>query len=312
MCGLYMNAFSYKGDYAVKHLITGGFGYTGSYVARNLLLSGEQVLTLTNSPRRPDSPDIPSYPLTFDDSLVNVLEGTDVLYNTYWVRFNHGNFSHSQAVANTMHLFDAARRAGVRRIVHVSITNADENSPLEYFRGKGLLERVLKETGLSYAILRPTVLFGGNDILINNIAWMLRHLPVFGVFGNGSYRLQPIHVEDFADLLVEQAYGIENNAINAIGPETFTYRELVERMSKILQVNRPIISISPNFGYLVGRMIGKWVGDMTITREEITGLMSDLLYVDASPVGKNKLSEWARMNSETLGRGYASELARRQ
>jgi uncharacterized protein YbjT (DUF2867 family) len=296
----------------MKHAITGGFGYTGSRIVRRLLLTGEQVITLTNSPRKPDSPDIPAHPLKFDHSLVDALKGVDVLYNTYWVRFNYGNFSHAQAVANTVRLFDAARQAGVRRIVHVSITNPDENSPLEYFRGKGLLERALKEIGLSYAILRPAVLFGGDDILINNIAWMLRHLPVFGVFGDGSYRLQPIHVEDFAKLLVEQAYGIDNTVINAIGPETFTYRELVHRMSKILQVKRPTISIPPGIGYLVGRMIGKWVGDVTITREEITGLMADLLYVDAPPAGKTKLTEWARMNSETLGRNYASELARRQ
>ena len=295
----------------MKHAITGGFGYTGSCVVRRLLLAGEQVVTLTNSPRKPDSPEIPTHPLKFDHSLVKALEGVDVLHNTYWVRFNYGNFSHAQAVANTMCLFDAAKKAGVRRIVHVSITNPDENSPLEYFRGKGRIERALKEIGLSYAILRPAVLFGGDDILINNIAWMLRHLPVFGVFGDGSYRLQPIHVEDFAELLVEQAYGIGNTVINALGPETFAYRGLVEKMSKILGVKRPIISVSPGIGYLAGRMIGKWVGDVIITREEITGLMSDLLYVDAPSAGKTKLTEWARMNAETLGRNYASEVARR-
>jgi uncharacterized protein YbjT (DUF2867 family) len=295
----------------MKHAITGGFGYTGNYVVRRLLIAGEQVVTLTNSPRKPDSPEILTQPLIFDRSLVNTLEGVDVLHNTYWVRFNYGNFSHSQAVANTMRLFNAAKQAGVRRIVHVSITNPDENSPLEYFRGKGLLERALKETGLSYAILRPAVLFGGNDILINNIAWMLRHLPVFGVFGNGTYRLQPIYVEDLAELLVEQAYRTDDTVLNAIGPETFTYRGLVEIMSKILGVKRAIISVSPGIGYLAGKIIGKWLGDVTLTREEIKGLMSDLLYVDGPAAGKLKLTEWARMNAETLGRNYASELARR-
>jgi uncharacterized protein YbjT (DUF2867 family) len=295
----------------MKHAITGGFGYTGSYVARRLLLAGKQVITLTNSPRKPDSPKIPAYPLKFDDSLVSVLKGIDVLHNTYWVRFNHGNFSHARAVQNTMRLFDAAKQAGVRRIIHVSITNASENSPLEYFSGKGRLERTLKETGLSYAILRPAVLFGGGDILINNIAWTLRHFPVFGIFGDGLYRLQPIHVEDFAALFVEQAYGSADTIINGIGPETFTYRGLVEKLGKILRVNRPIISVSPRIGYLAGRIIGKFVGDVTITRKEIVGLMSDLLYVDAPPVGRIKLTEWAHLHAETLGRQYASELARR-
>jgi uncharacterized protein YbjT (DUF2867 family) len=295
----------------MKHAITGAFGYTGSYVARRLVASGEQVIALTNSPRKPDSPDIPAFPLKFDSSLLNILRGVDVLYNTYWVRFNHGNFSHAQAVANTICLFDAAKQAGVRRVVHVSITNPDENSSLEYFRGKGQLEQALKTAGLSYAIVRPAVLFGGSDILINNIAWTLRHLPVFGIFGDGSYRLQPIHVADFADLMVEQAYVNANTVVNGIGSETFTYRGLVEILSDILQVRRPILSVPPQVGYWAGWFIGKLMGDVTITREEIDGLMSDLLYVDAPPVGKTKLSEWARLHIATLGRHYASEMARR-
>ena len=210
----------------MKHAVTGAFGYSGSVIARRLLAAGESVVTLTNSPRLPDSPDIPAYPLKFDDGLVEALAGVDVLYNTYWVRFNHANFSHQQAVINSRCLFDAARRAGVQRIVHVSITNPSAESHLDYFSGKAQVEQALIDTGVSHAILRPAVLFGGSDILINNIAWLLRTLPVFGVFGDGSYRLQPIHVDDLAALAVDQGRRHENTLINAIGPETFTYREL--------------------------------------------------------------------------------------
>jgi hypothetical protein len=70
---------------------------------------------LTNSSPKFDSSDISAYPMKFDASLVDVLQTVDVLHNTYWVRFNHGNFSHAQAVANTMRLFDAAKQAGVGR-----------------------------------------------------------------------------------------------------------------------------------------------------------------------------------------------------
>ncbi|MCA9911125.1 MAG: NAD(P)H-binding protein, partial [Anaerolineae bacterium] len=154
----------------MKHAVTGGFGYSGSYIVRRLLDAGEEVITLTNTPRKPGSPDIPAYPLKFDDSLVGALAGVDVLYNTYWVRFNHRNFTHRQAVENSRALFTAAKRAGVRRIVHVSITNPSAQSHLEYFSGKAQVERALIESGVAYAILRPAVLFGGDDILINNIA----------------------------------------------------------------------------------------------------------------------------------------------
>ncbi len=196
--------------------------------------------------------------------------------------------------------------------MHISITNPSEDSELEYFSGKARLERELLDTGLSYTILRPTVLFGKEDILINNIAWLLRRLPVYGVFGNGSYRLQPIYVDDLAQLAVAEGVGEENKIIDAIGPETFSYRELVGKIAEIIGHPRPIISVPPVLGFLAGYLIGKLVGDTFITREEIQGLMGDLLYTDSPPAGETKLSDWAREHADQLGHKYASELARRR
>ena len=172
--------------------------------------------------------------------------------------------------------------------------------------------QALIASGLSYAILRPTVLFGKEDILINNIAWMLRKFPLFGVFGDGRYRLQPIYVDDLAALAVEQGGGRENTIINAIGPETFTYRELAETIGRICGVKRRIISIPPALGYLLGWIVGRVVHDVVVTREEIEGLMADLLYVDAPPAGPTRLTDWVRKHADTLGRKYTSELARRR
>jgi len=236
----------------------------------------------------------------------------DVLYNTYWVRFNHRMFTHAQAVENTLALFAAARRAGVRRVVHVSITNPAEDSPLEYFAGKARLERALQESGLTYAILRPTVLFGREDILINNIAWAVRRFPVFMLFGDGSYRLQPIHVDDLADLAAAEGMREGNSIINAIGPETFSYRELVEAVAAAVGCRRWLVGVPPGIGYLLGKLVGWFVRDTFITREEIRGLMAELLYVDAPPAGKTQLTAWMQRNSATLGRRYASELGRRR
>lgn len=299
------------------HAVTGAFGYSGKYIAERLLDEGYEVRTLTNSLHRPNpfGDRVKAFPLSFDDplTLVEALRGVSVLHNTYWVRFNYkGSFTHSAAVDNTLKLFAAAKDAGVRRIVHVSITNPSETSHLEYFRGKGLLERALMESGMSYAILRPTVLFGKEDILINNIAWALRRLPMFGVFGDGSYRLQPIYVDDQAKLAVEQGRGAENVVVNAIGPETFTYRELAQTIGEIIGKPRRVISVPPRFGYFVGWLIGKMVGDVMITWEEVEGLMADLLYVDAPPVGTTKLTDWAKEHVASLGVHYASELARRR
>lgn len=299
------------------HAVTGAFGYSGKYIARRLLAEDRRVITLTGSPNRPNpfGDRVRAFPFDFDrpEQLARTLEGVEVLYNTYWVRFNHRAFSHAKAVRNTETLFRAAAQAGVRRIVHVSITNPSENSPLEYFRGKACLERALRETGVSYSILRPTVLFGKEDILVNNIAWALRRLPVFGVFGNGSYRLQPIYVDDLAELAVDQGRCRDDAVIDAIGPETFTYRELVASIARILGLRRRwIVSVPPRVGYWAGNLLGKACGDVLVTWEEILGLMDGLLYADSPPAGSTRLSDWVAAHRDALGRRYASELARRQ
>jgi NADH dehydrogenase len=295
--------------------VTGAFGYSGRYIAQRLLASGHSVVTLTNSVHRhnPFGAKVRALPFQFEqpELLTQSLRGIDVLINTYWVRFDHRLFTHRQAVANSQILFNAAKDAGVRRIIHVSITNPDIHSDLPYFSGKAEVEAALISMGVSYCILRPAVLFGKEDVLINNIAWSLRHLPAFGVFGDGSYRLQPIYVDDLASAAIDKLTGDQNEIINAIGPETFTYRELVEVVRRTLDLRRPILSVPPELGYWACRMVGLSVDDVIITREEIRGLMEGRLFVDAPPLGTTKLTKWIQRQKDRLGYHYTSEMARR-
>jgi len=297
-------------------VVTGAFGYSGKYITTRLLAAGHRVRTLTNSFQRknPFGSAVEAYPYHFDDAdaLARSLEGAQVLINTYWVRFDHEDFTHSQAVRNTLRLFDAAKRAGVSRVVHVSITNPSLDSELPYFRGKAELEAALRASGLSYAILRPTVLFGQEDILINNIAWMLRRFPLFGVFGDGNYQLQPIYVDDLAQLAVESAFASNDVVIDAIGPETFTYRNLVATIGRAIDRRRPVVNIPPGLGVVVARIVGRLVGDVIVTPEEVAGLMQNLLVTSSPPAGRTRLSEWIVQHRETLGLRYSSELARRR
>lgn len=297
------------------HAVTGAFGYSGKSIARNLLNDGHEVITLTNSLKRKHSfgDRIKAHPFHFDEpeKLTESLRGVSVLYNNYWVRFNHRTFTFAEAVRNTETLFRAAKEAGVQRIVHVSITNPSVDSSLEYFSGKARLEQTLKDSGIPYSVLRPAVLFGKEDMLINNIAWAVRHIPFLMVFGDGAYKLQPIHVDDMAALAVQQGKETSNTVINAIGPETFTYRELLETVADIIGKRRPVITVPPAIGHLTGWIAGKFLNDVLITRDEIKGLMDNLLYVDSSPTGKRKLTDWAKENADNLGRKYSNELTRR-
>jgi uncharacterized protein YbjT (DUF2867 family) len=298
------------------HAVTGAFGYSGKYITQRLLEIGKRVITLTNSLYRPNpfGERVRAFPFNFGkpEKLRNTLSGVGVLYNTYWIRFNYKSFGHSLAIENTRKLISAAKDAGARRIVHISITNPSIDSPLEYFSGKAILEQEIIQSGISYAILRPAVLFGKEDILINNIAWTLRHFPIFGLFGDGDYRLQPIYVDDLAKLVVKYGQNNENIILDAIGPESYTYREWVEKIGRIIGKSRPVLPMPPRLAFLAGWIIGKFTKDVMITWPEVQGLMDGLLYVDSPPTGQTKLTTWAEKHAESLGRHYASELNRRK
>lgn len=303
-------------DTTRAHAVTGAFGFSGKYIARRLLDAGRRVVTFTGSPDRPDpfNGRVEARPFAFNDvrAMTESLRDVEVLYNTYWVRFNHPLFSYANAVRNTLALFEAARDAGVARIVHVSITGADSASPLEYFSGKGHLENALKASGINHAIVRPAILFGKEDILINNIAWALRRFPFFTLFGDGKYHIQPIFVDDLAALMVEQGQSRECVTVNAVGPEDFLYRDLVATIGDAIDKKRRFISLSPKQALRAVNLIGKLVGDVFITGDEIEALMHNTLHAPGSePTGATRLSDWVREHADSIGRVYHSELDRR-
>jgi NADH dehydrogenase len=298
----------------MKTAVTGAFSYSGKYIARRLLERGDEVITLTGHPDRPDpfGGRVRAFPLDFADEagLEAALCGVDVFINTYWVRFDRHDTSHQRAVENTQRLMQAAVRAGVKRIVHISITNPSPDSPLPYFWGKAVNERIVIETGIPYAILRPTVLFGKEDILINNIAWIVRRLPVFLLPGDGSYRLQPIYVDDLAELAVECAGHSENLIWDAVGPETFTFRQLVEQIGAVMGRRRLLLPAPPRMAWLAAQLLGLVTGDVVLTWEEVLGLMANLLVSTEPPRGKTRLSDWLYTHRQEIGKEYASEVRR--
>ncbi len=298
----------------MKIAVTGAFSYSGKYITRRLLAKGEEVITLTNHPNRPDPFDgkVKAFPLNFqnEQALISNLRGVDVLVNTYWVRFDKGNNTQPKAVENTKVLVDAAVKAGVKRIVHISITNPSADSHLPYFWGKAANEKAVTDSGMSYAILRPTVLFGKEDVLINNIAWLLRRLPVFGLPGDGSYKLSPIYVDDLAELAVDAVYRKENYVWDAVGPDEFTFKEMVELIGKTVRASRLLIPLSPRLALWAAQFLSLFVKDVMLTPEEVDGLMANLLISKEPPRCKTSLRAWLEENKSTVGSQYASELAR--
>ena len=296
------------------HVVTGAFSYTGKYITRRLLADGHTVRTLTGHPRPEDplSAQVETFSLDFTNRgvLTSALQGADTLFNTYWIRFAKGALTFEKAVENSQALLDAAVDAGVRHIVHVSITNASSASPLPYFAGKGLVEEAIAASGLSYAILRPTVIFGVEDILLNNIAWSVRRFPIMPIPGDGAYELQPIYVDDLAALAVEAAKGEGREVIDAVGPERYSYEGLVRLIADALGKRPRLLKLPSDMVWGMSHALGALLRDTILTRDEVKGLTASLLVSHDPPLGAASLREWVYENAPLLGRKYASEVAR--
>ena len=293
--------------------VTGAFSYSGRAISERLLGASRRVRTLTGHPgRAPSGSPVDTRPLDFSDSsgLEASLRGVTTLYNTYWVRFAHGRIDHDLAVANSEGLFSAAARAGVQRIVHVSITHPDVDSPYPYFSGKARVEVALDRCGISHAVVRPAILFGGDGVLLNNIAWLLRRLPVFVVGGDGEYRVRPIHIEDLARLCVEKGSERDDSVTDAVGPDRPTFNELVASIKRAVGARALVVHVPGPAVVLLSRVLGGILSDVLLTREEFETMAVGMADTTGPATGPTSLSAWLADHGNGLGRRYANELKR--
>ncbi|RNI25286.1 SDR family oxidoreductase [Flexivirga caeni] len=290
--------------------VTGAFSYSGAAIAAGLTVRGRSVRTLTNHPRAGSGYDIRPLDLGDPAGLRKSLEGVECLYNTYWVRFPHGDVTFETAVEGSATLFRAAAEAGVRRIVHVSITAADVNSPYAYFRGKGRVEAHLKESGVPYGIVRPAILFGGDGVLINNIAWLMRRSPVTLIGGGGRYRVRGIHIDDLATLMADLGERDDSVTVDAVGPESLTFADLLEHIRASIGSHTRLLPVPGSVFPAVTWLLGRLVRDTLLTREEYRAMAAGLADSDAPATGTIRLTDWITEHRDTLGTAYAHEIRR--
>jgi len=294
--------------------VTGAFSFTGGFIARRLLADGRRVRTLTNQPRRTGTEeiDVEVAPLQFTDreALIESLRGVDVLYNTYWIRYPHAGVGFGDAIANTRRLMGAATRAGVRKVVHISVCNPAFDSPLDFYAAKARAETVVRQSGLQWAVVRPTLIFGRGDILINNIAWLLRRFPAFFITGHGKYRLQPVAGEDVAEIATWGAGEAGSVIVDAAGPDIVTYADLVDSIAIAIQHKRRIFFTPPTVTLVAARGLGRYLKDVILTPQELAGLMDDRLVSHEAPRGRRRIEDWLLRTADGLGTSYASRLNR--
>jgi uncharacterized protein YbjT (DUF2867 family) len=280
------------------HAVTGASSFTGRFIAQRLIEAGHQVRDLTRAD------------LAGQERMQAALQRSDTLYNTFWIRFERGPITCAWAIERSRMLFEAARQAGVRRIVHISVINASRDAPTAYFRAKGVVEEALVATGIGHAIVRPTVTFGPGDILVNNLAWTLRHLPAFGIPGDGRYPIQPVHVEDVAEAAVRASSMAESITLDVGGPDIFTFNDFVALVRRAIGSRALVVHMPVTASLAAARLIGLLVRDVVLTRHEVTELQEHLMFSTQPPAGTIGLGEWLQANADGLGRRWANELDR--
>lgn len=300
--------------------VTGAFSYSGRAIARELTERGRRIRTLTGHPERArdagGSIEVAGLEFSNPARLAESLEGVTTLYNTYWVRFPHGTTTHETGVANSRALFHAAQRAGVSRIVHVSITHPSTDSRYSYFRGKALVEQALAETDVSYAALRPAILFGGDGVLINNIAWLLRRLPVFAIAGDGTYRIRPIHVDDLARVMADAGAPASDGSrkpdsiADAVGPDRPRFRELVDWIAEATGARSRVIHVPAFVVTPMSALLGVALRDVLLTKAELSAMMHGLADTEGEATGHISIEKWIAEHGNDLGLTYANEIDR--
>jgi NADH dehydrogenase len=298
---------------AALHGVTGPFSYTGRYIARRLGAEGTPTRGfLRDLTTKPAATAVDCRSLQFEDrdQLARDLEGVDVLYNTYWIRFERGASTFAGAVHNTGVLAEAAHAAGVKRIVHISVSNPSADSPFAYFRGKAAAEDAIRSVGIPCSVIRPTLVFGREDVLINNMAWLMRRMPLFPIFGDGRHRVQPVFVDDVAALAVAEADQSGDRTLDAAGPVVQSFADFLRFLRASIGSRAPLVRVPPGLALAMAWPVSVLLKDVMITPEEIGALMADLLVSHAEPTTATSLEAWLAADKPDLGGHYTSELQR--
>ena len=295
------------------NLVTGAFGFTGKYISDLLIKKGEKVRTLTS---KTDinlyNENIEVFQYNFEDKeyLIKAMSGAEKLFNTYWIRFPYKSHTFEKVVFRTKILIDCAKEADIKKIIHISVSNANSKSKLNYFKYKGIVEEMIKDSKIDYFILRPTIIFGKESILINNIAWFLRKFPIFIVFGKGKYLVQPIFIEDIAKIAVLESDNSANKIIDIVGPEVFEFKEMVNFIKTKISSKCKILYLPTFLFQIFIPILNFLTKDVVLTKEELKALKENLLYSKEEPIGQKKFTDWIEENKFDVGKEYFSELLR--
>jgi uncharacterized protein YbjT (DUF2867 family) len=268
--------------------LAGGSGFIGRAIARRLLAGGGiTVRVLTRNPEKArahfDLPGVEfvsadiAQPASLKDALAGVSTIVDAIqFDGYPVENPQRGLTFERIdYGGALALIDAAKQAGVAQFIYISGAAADENSAHPAFRAKGRAERAIRESGLTYTIFRPSLVYGPQDKVVNGLARALRYAPVFGVPGTGRQKVQPLLVDDFAACVMLAVSGRGRNGTYDIGgPDLMTFDEMMRIIMDASGHRRPLFHIPETIMRTVGGLLEKLPKPM-LSRDAVTFVTAD-------------------------------------
>ncbi len=266
-------------------LVTGATGFVGRALLPRLAEAGLEVRCLVRPSRR--SPRLPrGIPMqvsiaSLEDArgLRAALVGVDTVIHLAGAEW-HGRRGDVFAVdaAGTRALVEAAREAGVGRLVYLSHLGADRASAYPVLKAKGIAEEFIRQSGLTYTIVRSTLLYGAEDVFLNVVAALVKLGPgLFFMPGDGRISLQPLWVEDLVTCLEWSLSDLTslNQTIALGGPEFVTFGQMVQTVMDVLGVRRLVVPVRPPF-----LRAGAWLMEQMLPRSPLTTHWLDYLAVN--------------------------------
>ena len=275
-----------------KMTVFGGTGFLGHRVVQRLLERDFSVRVASRHPERTAAlfPDVKlgiesiHADINDDRSVAAAVAGVEGVVNavSLYVEGGHETF-HSVHVTAAARVARLAREAGVERLIHVSGIGSEADSASPYIRSRGEGEKVVRDAFPAATLIRPSVMFGRGDAFVGPVARMLRHLPVFPLFGRGQTKLQPAHVEDVAEAITRAIHTAQPRMYYELGgPRIYAYRSLLEMLARHLG-KKPLLVSMPFGLWHALASVAEMLPGPPITRNQVELMQIDSVASPGAP-----------------------------
>jgi uncharacterized protein YbjT (DUF2867 family) len=268
-----------------KVTVFGGTGFLGRRVVKHLLEGEFSIRVASRHPERTGALfESINADINDDRSVIAAVAGVEGVVNAVSLYVESGQQTfHSVHVTRAARVARLAREASVKRLIHVSGIGSDAGSASPYIRSRAEGEKVVRDAFPAATLIRPSVMFGRGDAFVGPVAKMLRHLPVFPLFGRGQTKLQPAHVEDVAEAIARAIQTTQSRMSYELGgPRIYTYRSLLEVIARHLR-RKPLLVPTPFGLWHALASVAEMLPQPPITRNQVELMQIDSVASPGAP-----------------------------